>query len=166
MIRFLHRSAAASQLSVDFPDVEKATVDDVACVHPQPSVPHDESLCLLWMEDCASSHLCGSVKVTFVNYMGERKTLRGRVGQSLTQLAAERNYEFLSSASWRGARRNILEHFVALGKRKCNNERVVWFLWCLCSRMRWELTFLDTQQGCGLPHAYVWRRCVHQAGDV
>lgn len=50
------------------------------------SVHVDESL---QSSDCR-------VNVTFVNYMGERKTIRGFVGQTLTQMAVENEYLFLA----------------------------------------------------------------------
>lgn len=37
----------------------------------------------------------GSVNITFVNYNGIRTTVRGRVGQSLLEVAQQHDYEFL-----------------------------------------------------------------------
>mmetsp|Transcript_28392 Transcript_28392/g.67213 ORF Transcript_28392/g.67213 Transcript_28392/m.67213 type:complete len:189 (-) Transcript_28392:41-607(-) len=51
-----------------------------------------------------------SVRVVMVNYAGERTVMTGRVGQTLTEVAADNEYPFLDAACGGGGGKFAIEH--------------------------------------------------------
>jgi hypothetical protein len=87
VLRAFHSTSAASGIQYSFPSASQPTVEDVRCVkrHGYPE----------FLVGFTSLWLASSVNVTFVNYMGQRTTLPGRVGQTVLDVAQTHDYNWV-----------------------------------------------------------------------
>jgi ferredoxin len=97
--RWMHSSAAAWAISMETADIKLPKVATTRCVHARARRGGGgvEGAGGGARGAGARARAC-SVTVTFVNYLGERVRLPGRVGQSLAEVAEEHGYEYLDAA--------------------------------------------------------------------